>query len=414
MAPSFLARIKGLFRKKKPEKRKKARETKEDQAQPNPLLDSQIREAAFNGTLCRELTVGKPVFAACSLPDDCPGIQDGLGLPDCCSQIVETIPVTVIDDLLSRKADINGHNHDGFTALHFAASRGVYTLHIAYCISPCIQLTTAVVGHEANIRALLTRGAKASAEDSHGNTPLHIAALNVGAWTPWDSIVESEHPQWVHVYSVHDTRTCVHVCALVQILVNTQFRRTHAHALAHTRTRTHQEAPRAVAQQMKRLKLIKPSEFARLDGDSLRVSVSVPCECVRVSKHAALTSEYLLCCTAKPGCPFGCAKTAKDMSSHPMLKCPIYTAFNVSFCHRSHSFAGFGVASMQRILRQSQDAMLRLSKHARAGECANSCLVIRAACTRVINCQLRGMHADFSQGQSKADLRQEQPWSHAC
>ena len=236
MAPAFLNRFKGLFQKEKPEKRKKTRETKEDRAQPNPLLDSQIREAAFNGTLCRNLKVGKPVFAACSLPDDCPGNQDGHGLPECaCSQIVETIPVTVIDDLLSRKADINGHNHDGFTALHFAASRGVYTLHIAYCISPCIQLTTAVVGHEANIRALLTRGAKASAEDSHGNTPLHIAALNVGAWTPWDSIVESEHPQWVHVYSVHDARTCMHVCAesraFVRILVNTQFR---PHAYAHT------------------------------------------------------------------------------------------------------------------------------------------------------------------------------------
>ena len=86
-----------------------------------------------------------------------------------------------------------------------------------------------------NIRALLTRGAKASAEDLHGNTPLHIAALNVGAWTPWDSIVESEHPQWVHVYSVHDARTCIHVCAesraFVRILVNTQFR---PHAYAHT------------------------------------------------------------------------------------------------------------------------------------------------------------------------------------
>ena len=72
--------------------------------------------------------------------------------------------------------------------------------------------------------------------------------------------------------------------------------------------------------------------------------------CQRVSKHTALTSKYSLFsrCTAKPGCLFGCAKTAKDMSSHPMLKCPIYTAFNVSFCHRSHSFAGFCVAFMQK------------------------------------------------------------------
>ena len=240
MAPAFLNRFKGLFQKEKPEKRKKTRETKEDRAQPNPLLDSQIREAAFNGTLCRNLKVGKPVFAACSLPDDCPGNQDGHGLPECaCSQIVETIPVTVIDDLLSRKADINGHNHDGFTALHFAASRGVYTLHIAYCISPCIQLTTAVVGHEANIRALLTRGAKASAEDSHGNTPLHIAALNVGAWTPWDSIVESEHPQWVHFYSVHDARTCdAYVRGKPRVRANPR-----EHPIQTTRVRSHTRRP---------------------------------------------------------------------------------------------------------------------------------------------------------------------------
>ena len=135
--------------------------------------------------------------------------------------------------------------------------------------------------------------------------------------------------------------------------------------------------------------------------------------CQRVSKHTALTSKYSLFsrCTAKPGCLFGCAKTAKDMSSHPMLKCPIYTAFNVSFCHRSHSFAGFCVAFMQKTdclkmpWRENAPIHVLSSAHMHAWHARMAFIVNYAACTQTLaKASRKQISAKNSLGRTPADL----------
>lgn len=78
------------------------------------------------------------------------------------------------EDLLARNANINCQNHDGFTPLHLAASRG----------------------HQQCMQALLKSGADVAAVDNAGNTPIHIACAMNGSWHGWDSEVEKQRPAW--------------------------------------------------------------------------------------------------------------------------------------------------------------------------------------------------------------------------
>lgn len=89
------ARVQKLLGKKQEKKEEKAQEEKEE-VEGNPQRDSQLREAAFKGTLCRTLKQGKMVYEECT-EEECPGNAHGDGLEECaCQKIKDILPVTVL------------------------------------------------------------------------------------------------------------------------------------------------------------------------------------------------------------------------------------------------------------------------------------------------------------------------------
>lgn len=81
--------------KKKDKKEEEVREEKEE-VSTNLLRDSQLREAAFKGTLCRTLKQGKVVYEDCT-EEDCPGNAEGNGLEECgCQKVKDIVAVTVL------------------------------------------------------------------------------------------------------------------------------------------------------------------------------------------------------------------------------------------------------------------------------------------------------------------------------
>ncbi|EKX38205.1 hypothetical protein GUITHDRAFT_115750 [Guillardia theta CCMP2712] len=135
-------------RKKKDDDHDKERKDERDDEGDggDRLRNSQLREAAFNGKLCK--------IAQQS------GEEGGEG------------DVTVLRQLLDAKANINSPNRTGQTALHFAAARGRLLC----------------------VKALLAAGARADAADESGNLPIHFAAMMACSWTHVSSLAPEGDP----------------------------------------------------------------------------------------------------------------------------------------------------------------------------------------------------------------------------
>jgi len=97
--------------------------------------DAQLLEAAFRGTLTRKV--------------------EG--------------DMTVLQQLLERKADVNVFDRSGITALHYAAR----------------------AGRKADVKALIKQKADPMIADISGNTPLHFAALFASSWKAAEPLKQS-------------------------------------------------------------------------------------------------------------------------------------------------------------------------------------------------------------------------------
>jgi hypothetical protein len=103
------ARVRKLLGSKAEKKSEKKKEAKEE-TPGDPQRDSQLREAAFKGTLCRAIAEKRAVYAACT-EEDCPGqgSAEGQPLEECgCHKILDFVPVTVLVSDLHWQTDCAG------------------------------------------------------------------------------------------------------------------------------------------------------------------------------------------------------------------------------------------------------------------------------------------------------------------